>query len=117
PSGGSVHVSIAVEGDEGSGESVRISVRDTGPGIAPEFRDRIFEEFFRVPSTDQTASGSGLGLAISRRIARLLGGDVTFSDAPGRGSIFSLKLPVSGAPSQVSGSDSATTRDRALTLA
>jgi signal transduction histidine kinase len=117
PSGGSVHVSITLEGDEATGESVSISVRDTGPGIAPEFRERIFEEFFRVPSTDHIASGSGLGLAISRRIARLLGGDITFSDAPGRGSIFSLKLPVSGAPSQVSGNDSTAARDRTLTLA
>jgi signal transduction histidine kinase len=117
PAGGSVRVSVTRDGEEGNSESVSINVQDNGPGIEPDFRERIFEEFFRVPSTDQTASGSGLGLAISRRIARLLGGDITFSDAPGHGSIFSLRLPASGAPSRVSGSDYDAAHDGTLTLA
>ena len=51
----------------------------------------MFEEFFRVRANDPAApNGNGLGLAISRRIARLLGGDVTFADADGGGSVFTL---------------------------
>jgi signal transduction histidine kinase len=117
PAGGAVHVGISSDDPQHDGRSVSISVRDNGPGISPEFRERIFEEFFRVPATDQTASGSGLGLAISRRIARLLGGDISFDDAPGQGSIFTLKLPVSGVVT--SGKESAydSVRDETLTLA
>jgi signal transduction histidine kinase len=92
PAGG--HVAVGVSPANGDGEPyARISVRDNGPGIDPAFRERIFDEFFRVPSSESIAPGSGLGLAISRRIARLLGGDITFTDAPERGSIFTLSLP------------------------
>jgi signal transduction histidine kinase len=112
-----VHVGISDDRDEGGKHTARISVRDNGPGIAPDFRERIFEEFFRVPSTDQTAPGSGLGLAISRRIARLLGGDITFSDAPEHGSIFTLVLPVIGPPWQSRNGDHGASREASLTLA
>lgn len=95
PPSGAVHVGITTDDESGSPAFARISVRDNGPGIAPAYRDRIFDEFFRIPSTDSNVPGSGLGLAISRRIARLLGGDITFSDAPEHGSIFTLVLPVS----------------------
>jgi signal transduction histidine kinase len=117
PSGGTVQVSIGAHDLEDNGRSVRISVRDDGPGIAPEFRERIFDEFFRVPSTGEAASGSGLGLAISRRIARLLGGDIVFAAAPGKGSIFTLMLPALGAPSQARRTYDDTVRDETLTLA
>jgi signal transduction histidine kinase len=69
---------------------VGVEVRDSGPGIPPELRARVFEEFFRVRASGFTANGNGLGLAISRRIARLLGGD-------GGGSVFTLWLPRSRA--------------------
>jgi signal transduction histidine kinase len=97
PDGGAVHVGATTSSSDGDVPMARVSVRDNGPGIAPAFRERIFEEFFRVPSTDSAAPGTGLGLAISRRIARLLGGDITFSDAPQQGSIFTLALPLSDA--------------------
>jgi signal transduction histidine kinase len=76
------------------GAWVALAVEDTGPGIPPAYRERIFDEFFRPPSTPTDASGTGVGLAISRRIARLLGGDVTVADASGGGSVFTLWLPV-----------------------
>jgi signal transduction histidine kinase len=76
------------------GRTLRIAVHDTGPGVSAEFRERIFEAFFRVPSSENVVPGSGLGLAISRRIARLLGGDVTMEPADGGGSVFSLFLPI-----------------------
>jgi signal transduction histidine kinase len=117
PAAGAVRVSIAHDSIEEGERLVRISVQDDGPGIPPDFRERIFEEFFRVPSTDHMAPGTGLGLAISRRIARLLGGDITFSDAPVRGSIFTLTLPMSGVLSQHRESDYEPTRDGALRLA
>lgn len=70
----------------------RVSVTDTGVGIPAQERERIFDEFHRVPGA--AASGHGLGLAISRRIARLLGGDVTVESAADEGSTFVLSLPV-----------------------
>lgn len=73
-----------------------IQVMDPGIGIAPADQQRIFEEFEQVepgPRTDSPNRGTGLGLAISRRLARLLGGDLTLVSETGRGSTFSLWLP------------------------
>lgn len=77
-----------------------VSVQDTGPGIAPEQQAEIFEEFGRA-RTD--APGTGLGLAISRRLARVMGGDVTVESRLGFGATFRVSLPldcraVSGTP-------------------
>lgn len=77
----------------------RVGVRDTGPGIASEMFETIFEEFGR---TDGAAPGTGLGLAISRRLARLMGGDVTLESEPGRGSLFHLTLPLDCRPTLAS---------------
>ena len=66
-------------------------MRDTGPGIAPEQQEVIFEEFHQA---EGAAPGTGLGLAISRRLARAMGGDVTLESELGRGSIFHLTLPL-----------------------
>jgi signal transduction histidine kinase/CheY-like chemotaxis protein len=78
------------------GERVVVEVVDTGTGIAPEHRARIFEEFFQVRAAG-TASpngrGMGLGLAIVRRLARLLGHEVTVASCPGRGSRFGVVAP------------------------
>lgn len=95
PAGGRVTVSAAVtEGSPcGSGRWLALSVADTGPGIAPENRERIFDEFFRAHATAAAARGLGLGLAISRRVARALGGDVTVESEVGSGSTFTLWLP------------------------
>ncbi|HEU0012111.1 MAG TPA: HAMP domain-containing sensor histidine kinase [Longimicrobium sp.] len=82
------------------GRWVEIRVCDTGPGIPLEEREAIFEEFHRLH--DREAAGHGLGLATSRRIARLLGGDITVEEAPGGGSVFSLRLPA-GPPANEEG--------------
>jgi signal transduction histidine kinase len=75
----------------GTGRWIELCVRDTGPGIPPEERERIFDEFHRLHRGD--GQGHGLGLATSRRIARLLGGDITVGDAEGGGAEFRLRLP------------------------
>jgi signal transduction histidine kinase len=73
-------------------DRVGVEVRDTGPGIPADLRARVFDEFFRVRALGVSTNGNGLGLAISRRIARLLGGDVVHADNDGGGSIFTLWL-------------------------
>ncbi len=84
-------VELAVEGRD---EDVLFHIRDTGPGIAPDDRERIFEPFTQVevgPARQRT--GTGLGLAVSRDLARLLGGDITLESEPGKGSTFTVRLP------------------------
>lgn len=71
------------------GECVQVSVEDTGVGIAPEDLDVIFEEYRQVGRS----SGTGLGLPIARRLARLLGGELTVESRPGWGSTFTLRVP------------------------
>jgi signal transduction histidine kinase len=70
---------------------VRVEVRDTGCGIAPEHLDRIFEPFF---TTKPVGEGTGLGLSISHDIIRGLGGELTVSSTPGVGTTFRVLLPV-----------------------
>jgi signal transduction histidine kinase len=92
PDGGTIDVAMGLIDEPRP--SVRITVRDNGPGVPPELRERIFDPFYRVPSAERRVQGSGLGLAISRRIAGLLGGTLTIGDAPGGGAELILTLPM-----------------------
>ena len=80
----------------GKGTEVGVRVRDTGPGIAPEHLDRVFDRFFRIDkSRSRDLGGTGLGLAIARLLAELQGGRIEVESTPGRGSTFTLWLPAS----------------------
>ncbi len=83
-------VRVEVSADVGVSETmVSVSVADTGNGINPDELDALFEPFRQADqSTRRQAQGSGLGLSICRRVARLMGGDVTATSAPGVGSVF-----------------------------
>lgn len=73
-----------------------ISVIDTGIGITGEQLDRLFAEFTQAdPSTTRRYGGTGLGLALSRRLCRMLGGDITVQSTFGRGSTFTVRVPIS----------------------
>jgi signal transduction histidine kinase len=88
PAGGVVDVSAAqVDGE------MRISVADTGPGIAPGDYERIFEEFQQTETGVEQREGTGLGLALSKRLVELHGGRIWLESELGRGSTFVFTLP------------------------
>jgi signal transduction histidine kinase len=71
-----------------------ISVKDHGVGIPPEYIDRVFERFYRVPSDNISVRGTGLGLFISRRIVEAHHGEITVQSVLGEGTTFNIKLPL-----------------------
>jgi two-component system sensor histidine kinase/response regulator len=78
---------------------LRIAVRDTGIGIAPEVQARVFEQFSQAESsTARRFGGTGLGLTISRQLVLLMGGSISVSSVPGEGSEFVLNLQLPAAP-------------------
>jgi signal transduction histidine kinase len=77
---------------EQHGERVEISVRDTGPGIAPDVLPHIFERFYRGDMS-RSGVGTGLGLAIAKELVEAQGGAIVVESRPGEGSVFSVKLP------------------------
>jgi signal transduction histidine kinase len=93
-------VTIAAhEGQENGRDWVTLSVADTGIGMTHEQMGKLFQEFSQASST--TASkygGTGLGLVISRKFCQMMGGDITVASEPGKGSVFTVRLP-GGAPS------------------
>jgi GAF domain-containing protein len=73
---------------------VEFAVSDTGIGMTAEQQAKLFEEFTQADaSTAQRFGGTGLGLAITRKLARMMGGDVTVASEPGKGSVFTVRLP------------------------
>jgi signal transduction histidine kinase len=88
---GEVRVAARLE----SSGRVTFAVSDTGIGIAPEFHGTLFEDFAQVRSPLQKRlRGTGLGLSLSKKLAELLGGSVSMESEPGRGSVFSVTIPI-----------------------
>jgi adenylate cyclase len=73
---------------------IELAVADSGIGMTPEQQSKLFEEFAQVHTTTaQRFGGTGLGLAITRKLARMMGGDVTVTSEHGKGSVFTVRLP------------------------
>jgi signal transduction histidine kinase len=89
PAGDEVEVAAAAENG-----TVRIAVRDNGPGIAREHQKLIFEKFGRAKVAGTAKPGTGLGLFIARSIAEAHGGSIDVESVPDRGATFVLALPV-----------------------
>jgi PAS domain S-box-containing protein len=86
------HVRLAAEVID---DRVRLEVADTGPGIAMEHLERVFDAFWQVDQRiTRKTGGTGLGLSVARQLARLLGGDVSVRSVTGEGSVFTVDLPL-----------------------
>src|SRR5262249_27387033 len=73
---------------------IELAVADTGIGMTPEQQAKLFEEFTQADtSTAQRYGGTGLGLPLTCKLARMMGGDVTVTSEPGKGSVFTVRLP------------------------
>ncbi len=89
PAGGRIEVRGRVEG-----RLAQVTIADTGPGIAPADRQKVFERFYRVdPSRNSATGGSGLGLAIVRALVEAHGGTIAVADRAGGGAQFTFTLP------------------------
>ncbi len=90
--------SVAVRCVPASGGWARVEVADDGSGIAPEYMSRLFVPFERLGAETSGVEGTGLGLALSKRLVEVMGGTLEVDSAPGRGSTFSVSLPVAEGP-------------------
>lgn len=90
PQGSGIELSLQPVGQE-----VLIAVGDHGPGVPPEYRERIFEPFFRLPGASERVGGVGLGLSLVKSIAERHGGRVRCADRPGGGACFVVSVPKS----------------------
>jgi signal transduction histidine kinase len=85
-----LHVKRVVEGRDW----IEFAVSDTGIGMTPQQQAKLFEEFSQADATTaRQFGGTGLGLAITRKLARMMGGDVSVRSEPGKGSVFTVRLP------------------------
>lgn len=103
PAGSTVQVSATF----GTG-LVAVRVRDHGPGIPAEFRERIFQKFSQADSSDsRQKGGTGLGLSIAKAMIEAMHGSIDFSDAPGGGTTFTMRLPAAVSTAMAASADTA----------
>ena len=106
PDGGTVHVTAElideVESDGESGKGLRITVRDSGPGIPAEEIPNIFERFYRAGKSRRLHPGSGIGLSLTKDLAELHGGRIDAQSEEGFGSKFVVTIPVQAGDGQAS---------------
>lgn len=88
--GDTIHVSADMHG----GDAIIVRVSDTGPGIPEEYREKIFEKYFRVDEDNEVLGGTGLGLAICREIVTAHGGEIWYEDNHPKGAVLAFTLPV-----------------------
>jgi putative ABC transport system substrate-binding protein len=87
---------VTVSASRNGGESVQVSVTDTGPGVPPDEKEKIFAKFYQIAEVNgENSKGTGLGLAISKALVELHGGKIWVESEEGGGSTFSFTLPVS----------------------
>lgn len=96
---GAISLRVACERESAASRMLRFEVRDTGPGVPPADRERIFEAFAQGTRRAPAARGVGLGLATARNIARACGGDLALEQCSGQGSLFVLTLRFAAASS------------------
>lgn len=89
PPGGRVALQISIESEN----TLCIAVEDTGIGIAPEHLPRIFDRFYQIDAPDKGTGGAGIGLSYAQELAQMMGGLLTASSAPGKGTRIQLALP------------------------
>ena len=95
PEGGSVSLTTETVASEGDGRTLRFTVRDTGIGIDPGFLPKIFDSFSQQDaSATNRYGGSGLGLSITKKLVEMMGGDITVRSTKGRGSVFTVTVPL-----------------------
>lgn len=94
PPGTPITVRSCVAADSDTTARLLITVADRGPGIEPSEQERIFEKFYRLTDATRPVGGTGMGLAIVKGLVDAHGGRVTLESAPGRGSTFTVGLPM-----------------------
>ncbi|MEO5820012.1 MAG: response regulator [Vicinamibacteraceae bacterium] len=115
---GEVRLSVAATGPIGERIALRVGVRDTGIGIAPDKQDRIFGAFIQADgSTTRKFGGTGLGLAISNRLVALMGGSIAVESAVGQGSLFHFTIELGVHAGVLHDDEAAPTAPRAVATA
>ncbi|WP_241673276.1 PAS domain-containing hybrid sensor histidine kinase/response regulator [Lacisediminimonas profundi] len=96
---------VTVECNPAAESRIRVSVRDTGAGLAPEQLAQLFQPFNRLGQQASTEEGTGIGLVVTKQLVELMGGAIGVESTVGGGSLFWIELPVSTAPELVFGAD------------
>jgi len=93
--GAQITVTLEIVGDR-----AHVMVRDTGPGIPPEYMERLFQRFYRVPGNTASVRGTGLGLYICRQLVNAHNGEITVESKVGEGTTFHIYLPIQQVPQE-----------------